>query len=185
MDVPGEHPRSRESLHRAPGIVAAAPVHIPQPDEVSKAERGDATASYLMMFGSSIATLPLPIVNLVASVVFFLVHRNKSRFVAFHSYQSMLGQVPVSILNMSAISWLIYALVSDSGWGLLGGYAAAVAIVNVVYIVLSLVAASKAYKGQLHYMPVFGKHAFERYFGPHARPLRQGTEPVPPNRPPA
>ena len=159
-------------------------IRLPQPEEVSKGERGDATASYLMMFGSSIATLPLPIVNLVAAIVFFLVHRNKSRFVAFHSYQSMLGQIPVSLLNMSVIAWAVYTFFNEGSWVLVGGYAALVGVVNVVYMVISLIAASKAHKGQVHYMPVFGKHAFERYYGPHARPLNDLPEALPPNRPP-
>lgn len=157
-------------------------VALPQPGEITQREKDDAMGAYLMMFAAWAFGLPLPLLNLVAALIYFYVNRKVSRFVAFHSLQSLLSQVPVSLLNVAVLAWLIGILVT----GLLFSprffaALALAALANVLYLVFSVVALARARRGQYYYMPVFGRVAFARCYGPRAAALRKD---LPPNRPP-
>jgi uncharacterized membrane protein len=158
-------------------------VNLPQPEDISNSEKEDAMGAYLMMFAAWAVGLPLPILNLVAAFIYFMINRKKSRFVAFHGLQSMLSQIPVTILNIGVIVWLIRNLVVEdlANWPQFLTYLAFVGLVNLLYVIFSLVAMVKAKKGNFYYMPFFGRIAFARYYGPDAPPLER---PTPPNRPP-
>ena len=102
----------------------ASGIVLPQPGDISQREKDDAMASYLMMFASWAVGLPLPLVNLVASFVYYAVNRKSSKFVAFHALQSFLSQVPVSLLNAGILGWGIGLLVKGEAaqglWPFLG-----------------------------------------------------------------
>jgi len=68
-------------------------IRLPQPDELSEREKDDAMGAYLMMFATWVVGLPLPVLNLIAAVIYFYVNKKSSRFVAFHALQSLLSQV--------------------------------------------------------------------------------------------
>ncbi len=145
------------------------PVVLPQPHELSEREKDDAMAAYLMMFASWAIGLPLPLINLVASLVYFFINRRTSKFVAFHALQSLMFHIPVVCLNTGAVAWLIVLLAS--GFHAIGFfliYLVFVAMVNILYIVLSIIALLWAHRGRFYYMPLFGRIAFQTYYGPHA-----------------
>jgi uncharacterized Tic20 family protein len=128
---------------------------IPQPEEVSTREREDAMGAYLMMFGALAAGLPLPIINLIAAVVYYYVNRNKGRFVKFHALQSLYSQFPTTILNAVLIFWTIRNLTliwnpetweSDSHFAensLFWGYVCVVITANLLYFIFSILGAVK------------------------------------------
>lgn len=64
---------------------------LPQPHELSEREKEDARGAYLMMFAALATTLPLPIINLIAAIVYYYVNRKKGRFIHFHCLQSLLS----------------------------------------------------------------------------------------------
>ena len=64
---------------------------LPQPEEIAEREKVDAMGAYLMMFAAVAVGLPLPIINLIAAVVYYFVNRKKSRFIHFHCLQSLLS----------------------------------------------------------------------------------------------
>jgi uncharacterized membrane protein len=145
-----------------------AGIPLPQPGDISQREKDDAMASYLMMFASWAVGLPLPLVNLIASVVYYAVNRKASKFVAFHSLQSLLSQVPVSLLNAGIVGWGIGLLVKgDAGGGLWPflGYVFFSAAINILYLVFSIIALVQANKGRFYYLPFFGRIAFDRHYG--------------------
>ncbi len=150
------------------------PYPIPQPDEVTSGERDDAMSSYLMMFASWLIGLPIPFINMLAAVVFFLVNRRKSRFVAFHAYQNMLSNIFTSLLNSFMIGWTIRAIFAEqfSKWYVVA--IIAVILINIFYAISSLVAAMRAYRGRFYYQLFFGRWAFDKYYGPNAKPLDPG-----------
>ena len=155
---------------------------IPQPDEISSREKEDAMGAYFMMFAAWGVGLPLPILNLIAAFIYFMIHRKKSRFIAFHALQSLLSQIPVTVANLGLIVWLIRNLVTETGnWSQFLTFLAFVILVNLLYIVFSIVGLVHARKGSFYYMPFFGRVAFNIYYGPGARPLEKS---IPPNRPP-
>lgn len=148
---------------------------VEQPDDIPLRDREDAMGGYLMMFAALAAGLPLPIINLIASVVYYVINKSKSRFIRFHSLQSLYSQLPTTLLNAGLVYWtfkifftendLLYsngslfegfASVNDVYWG----YLSVVAIANVLYVIFSLVAAFRARKGEFYYFLFFGKLAY-------------------------
>lgn len=156
-------------------------VTVPQPEEITRKERDDAMGSYLMMFASTGVGLPLPVINLIASVIYYFINRSKSPFVHFHALQSLLSQAPTTILNSSVIFWTFHNFIdrlefTDAFWG----YLLMVVIANVLYFIFSLVAAVYAYKGRMFYLLFFGKVAYYYAF----RQRTEVTQSAPVNRPP-
>ena len=47
-------------------------IALPQPHEIPKRDREDAMGAYLMMFAAWGAGLPLPLLNLLAAIIYIL-----------------------------------------------------------------------------------------------------------------
>lgn len=140
---------------------------LPRPSELTEREKEDAMGGYLMMFASLAAGLPLPVVNLIAAVVYYFINRNKSRFIHFHALQSLLTQIPVSMLNGVFVLTTINAFIiqersmpsSNYLW-----FLGVVGIVNFIYFVFSIVAAIRARKGRMYYFVFFGKVCYHKIY---------------------
>lgn len=166
--------------------MSSSVVKIPQPDEITQREKDDAMGAYFMMFAAWGVGLPLPVLGLIAAFIYFMINKKNSRFVAFHSLQSLLSQLPVTAINLALIVWLIRNIflslnVANAFNSAFFVYLFFSILANILYIVISIVALVKARKGQFFYMPFFGRSAFARYYGPNAVPL---TKPAEPNKPP-
>lgn len=70
-------------------------------------EAENASNSYLMSLVAVIAGLPLPIINLIATLIFYLGNRNKSYFVRWHCTQALLSQLSLLAINGLAFWWTI------------------------------------------------------------------------------
>lgn len=155
---------------------------LPQPEEVTIREKEDAMGAYLMMFAAMGAGLPLPIINLIAAIIYYFVNRSNSRFVNFHSYQAMMSQIPTSLMNAGLTFWGLRILLTDE-WTLndaFKGYVVMVVLANLIYIVYSIIAAVKARKGRFYYFMFFGKLAYHKFYS--VQPEEQKAEIV--NTPP-
>jgi len=140
-------------------------VEIPQPHEINTKERERSLAAYFMMFATSAAGLPLPFLNFLASLFYYYFIKNTSRFTHFHSLQSLLSQIPVSIFNGIAVVGIVRVFYFDFSMSdTFIGYLIAVAFANFIYIVFSLIAAFKAYKGRMYYFIFFGQIAYNQAF---------------------
>ena len=160
---------------------------LPQPDELTLREREDAMGAYLMMFAAIGAGLPLPIINLIAAIIYYYLNRSKSRFVHFHSLQSLLSQIPTSVLNAILVFWTLQRLIyMDCGffkcpyWNQYIGYACAVAIANIAYFVFGIIAAIKARQGRMYYFAFFGKVAYHKVFRVKEGDMEQAAVNAPP-----
>lgn len=160
----------------------ATTTRLPQPQEITEREKDDAMGAYLMMFASLAIGLPIPLVNLIASVIYFLVNRKTSTFVAFHALQALLTHIPVVLLNAGVVAWIIVNIASKNVVPVFFWYLFFTILVNLAWIVWSIVALIHANKGRFFYMPFFGRLCFGVYYGPHARTPRQPR--VWENRPP-
>ncbi len=69
-----------------------------------------ASTSYLMSLLAMIAGLPLPIINLIATVVFFLQHRKASYFIRWHCIQALLSQFSLFFFNSVGFTWTLSIL---------------------------------------------------------------------------
>jgi len=139
-------------------------ISLPQPSELKQTEKEDAMGAYLMMFASIAIGLPLPIINIVAAVVYYFVNRKKGNFVKFHALQSMLSAILLGIVNAGLFYWTIHCFLNETFTDFYFGYLAFAGIANLAYFVFSIVAAVKARKGQFIYFIFFGKLAYHRVF---------------------
>lgn len=156
---------------------------LPQPDDVTHKEREDAMGAYLMMFATWVISLPLPVLNLLAAVIYFYVNKGSSRFVAFHALQSLISQTVTTILNVVLLGWLIRILILNNQFdSRFWAYSIFVGLINLIYIIVSLVAMNKAHHGQMFYMPLIGTFVFDRYYGHKATDYNLK---IPPNQPPS
>jgi len=167
----------------ADAVTPAVP--LPQPSEIPERQKDDAMGAYLMMFASLAIGLPLPLLNLVASIIYFFVNRKNGDFVAFHALQALLSHVPVVLLNAGVVGWLIAILAvppHDAFGPAFLWFLFFVVLVNLAWIIWSIVALVHARKGHFFYMPLIGRMCFARYYGPgaQARKTARSWE----NRPP-
>ena len=139
---------------------------LPQPDEIPTREKEDAMGAYFMMFASLAAGLPLPVINLIAAIIYYYLNRAKSRFVRFHAMQSLLSQLPLSALNAGAVFWAVRIFIYDIGHfsDVFYGYLTALIVANIIYLIFSLIAAVKARKGGFYYFIFFGRYAYEKVY---------------------
>jgi uncharacterized membrane protein len=100
-------------------------------------ETEKASASYLMSLVALIAGLPLPIINLIATVIFFFGNRKSTHFVRWHCLQSLLTQLSLVILNTSAWWWTLYIIF---GKGTFSDYYFAYLFTVLAYNILELAA---------------------------------------------
>ena len=121
---------------------------LPQPDQIETRIKEDAMGAYFMMFATAAMGLPLPILNLVAAIIYYYVNRDKGKFVQFHTLQSLYSQIPVTFLNSGLVVWTIVNFVRDLDFfGFYWGYLVMVATANLMYFIFSIVGAVRARKG--------------------------------------
>jgi len=164
---------------------------VPQPDDIPIRDREDAMGGYLMMFAALAAGLPLPIMNLVAAIIYFYLNKSKSLFVKFHAYQSLISQIPTSLINAGLVFWTIRLFFYESArfkevfsvgseYEIYWGYLIMVIIANLIYMIFSLIAAFRARQGRFYYFLFFGSMAYR-----YAYLIREHEDKPVVNKPPS
>lgn len=139
---------------------------IPQPHEITIREREDGMGAYLMMFAALAAGLPLPIINLIAALVYYYINRKKSRFVHFHALQSLLSQLPTTLLNWGALFWSLQIFlfhnyeIDDYYYA----YMIFTLVMNIAYFIFSIVAAIRARNGEYYYFLLIGSYSYDTVY---------------------
>jgi uncharacterized membrane protein len=145
-----------------------SPLALPQPAELSNREKEDAMGAYLMMFAAWGAGLPVPLLGLIASIIYFYVNKKSSRFTAFHAFQALLTHIPISVLNAACVIWG-FLLFLVGRWHPdihFWAFCLFCGIWNTLYMIFSIIACVRAHKGRFYYFWIFGRLAFARYYGP-------------------
>jgi len=138
---------------------------MPQPEDLTSREKEDAMGAYLMMFAALGAGLPLPFINVLASIIYYFIHRRQSPFVRFHLIQSLWSQIPLSLLNGFVVVWTIRNFINNEGFSnIYFGLILAVVISNIIYLIFSIYAAVRARKGRVYYFIFFGRLAYNLAF---------------------
>jgi hypothetical protein len=75
-------------------------------------ESEKASNSYLMSLVAVIAGLPLPIINLIATGIFYMGNRKGTYFVRWHCTQAFLSQLSLLFINSFGFWWTISILFS-------------------------------------------------------------------------
>ncbi len=81
--------------------------------EPGEHEAEKASNSYLMSLIAIIAGLPLPIINLLATLIFYLSNRKATYFVRWHCTQALISQIPLLMMNSFGFWWTVSILFAD------------------------------------------------------------------------
>lgn len=117
-----------------------------------------ASNSYLMSLVVIIVGLPLPIINLIASVAFYIANRKSTTFVRWHCLQALLTQLLLFFLNFIAVWWTVFNIYYWKDYNVFYiTYISIVVFYNIVEFILTMYTAIGVRKGQHLYWHFFGK----------------------------
>jgi len=74
---------------------------------VSEEDAEKASYSYLISTVVLMVGLPFPLLNMIATFIFYMANRRKSYFVRFHCLQSLLSQILIVVMNSTTLIWLL------------------------------------------------------------------------------
>jgi hypothetical protein len=107
-----------------------------------------ASNSYLMSLVAVLGGLPLPIMNLMASILFYFGNRKSTAFVKWHITQALLSQLSMFFFNTVGFWWTISIIFKD---GTINndyiGYMITVVIFNIIEFFGTLYVATQVRKG--------------------------------------
>lgn len=118
------------------------------PYEPGDHEAEKASNSYLMSLIALIMGLPLPIVNLIATLMFYLGNRRGTYFVRWHCIQALLSQFSMLLINSYGFWWTMFIIFgSDTLSSKYISYIIAVLIFNLTEFIATIYTAIQTRKG--------------------------------------
>ena len=108
-----------------------------------------ASNSYIMSLLVVMVGLPLPIINLLATLFFFIANRKSTFFVRWHCTQALLSQFSLFCLNSVGFWWTV-TLILHRGEGISNAYVAYIVLVvlfNIAEFIMTIRAAIRTRKG--------------------------------------
>jgi hypothetical protein len=120
-------------------------------------EREAASNVYLMSLVGAIIGLPLPIVNLAATLLFFAMSRKRTAFVKYHCYQAIFSQLLIVVVNSICLGWTVRILFDDlTANHVYFAFLATVILFNIFEYITTITGAIEARKGKMFSMMFFG-----------------------------
>ena len=108
-----------------------------------------ASNSYLMSIVAIIVGLPLPIVNLLATFIFFMANRKGAYYVRWHCTQALLSQFVLFMINSFGFWWTVNIILGhkevDNTYI---AYLFTVILVNIIEFIVTIYAAIETRKGR-------------------------------------
>jgi uncharacterized membrane protein len=126
-----------------------------KPDEY-EAER--ASNSYLMSVAAIMVGLPMPVINLIATAIFYFANRRSTFYVRWHCMQALLGQALTVGMNVVGVYWTVsifYGVHQITNNYI--SYMITIVLFNLAEFIATVYAAVKTRKG---------KHVSWWFFGP-------------------
>ena len=118
------------------------------PYKPSEHESEKASNSYLMSLIAVIAGLPLPIINLIATLIFYIGNRKGTYFVRWHCTQALLSQLSMLFVNSFAFWWSVSIFfTAETITNQYMAYIITILIVNIIEFIATIQAAIKTRKG--------------------------------------
>jgi hypothetical protein len=77
-------------------------------------ESEKASNSYLMSVIAIMVGLPLPIINLIATFIFFLGNLKQTLFIRWHCTQALFSQITIVLMNTCGFSWTMTIIFGDN-----------------------------------------------------------------------
>jgi uncharacterized membrane protein len=111
-------------------------------------ETEKASNSYIMSLIAVAAGLPLPIINLLATIIFYAGNRKGTYFVRWHCTQALLSQFSIFLINSFGFWWTMSILFSDKT--ITSSYVAyilSVLLFNLTELIITIYTAIKTRQG--------------------------------------
>jgi uncharacterized membrane protein len=118
---------------------------VTQPQEF---EAEKASNSYVMSLIAIVAGFPLPVINLIATLIFYLGNRKGTFFVRWHCLQALLSQASLLIINGAGTWWTILLILGKEN--ISNNYIAyiiTILIFNLMEFIATIDASMKTRKG--------------------------------------
>ena len=116
-----------------------------------------AANSYLMSLMAAMVGLPLPIVNMLATVIFYLANRKRTYYVRWHCTQALISQIPLYFTNTVLFWWTVRLLLGyESLTSFYFAYLFTVVLFNVIDYIATIYSAVKVRKGEQVEWYVYG-----------------------------
>ena len=111
-------------------------------------EAEKASTSYLMSLLALVVGLPFPIINLIATILFFLMNRKSTYFVRWHCTQALLSQCTLLMMNSYGFWWTISIMFGpESITNKYIGYIFVILIFNISEFIATIYSAIQTRKG--------------------------------------
>jgi hypothetical protein len=111
-------------------------------------ESEKASNSYLMSLIVVMVGIPLPIVNLIASAIFFAGNRRSTYFVRWHCMQMLLTQIVTLFVNAEGVYWTLSIILGRrSVTNRYIAYIITILLFNLIEFVATIYAAIRTRKG--------------------------------------
>lgn len=112
-------------------------------------ENEKASNAYLMSFIALLAGMPLPIINLLATLLFYLGNKSSTLYVRWHCTQALLSQLTILVVNSIGFTWSMRIVFSDVYvTNEYIAYLIVLLLANLTELSLNLYAAIKVRKGE-------------------------------------
>ena len=111
-------------------------------------EREKASNSYLMSLIAVMAGMPLPIINLLATLLFYGLNKKSTYFVRWHCTQTLVSQLTLLIVNSIGFSWTMSIAFGDNTLSnKYFAYVFTILTFNLLEFIFTIAAAIKTRKG--------------------------------------
>ena len=125
---------------------------VPHEDEMERA-----SGCYIMSLVAVMIGLPMPIINLAATGLFYLMSRRGTFFVRWNSIQALVSQVPLFIMNNILFWWTIRILFCFTDLSSVYiAYFITVNLYNIYDFVETVRSAVNTRKGKVHKWYLYG-----------------------------
>lgn len=117
----------------------------------SDSERESASVSYLISLLTAVAGMPLPIVNLITTIIFYFANRKKTLFVRWHCTQALIAQFSLFAMNTIGLWWTIGNIVNDTfdkNFNYYVAYILTVIVVNIAELIVTIITAVHTRQGK-------------------------------------
>jgi len=119
------------------------------PVSITEDEREYASNSYLMSLFAFLAGLPLPIFNLIATIIFYFGMRKSTKFVKWHCTQALVSQLFIFFFNTVGFWWTISIIFQARELNnYYFGYITLILIINIIEIISTIYTAVKTRAGK-------------------------------------
>ena len=116
--------------------------------EPGEHEAEKASNSYLMSLIAIIAGLPIPIINLIATLGYYIGNRKGTYFVRWHCTQALVSQFSLIAMNSYGFWWTMYIIFgSEVVTNNYISYIIAILIFNIIEFVATIYTAIQTRKG--------------------------------------